>query len=169
MGSATRAERREPFERGRDTTRDGSGWATTRQRRTAGRSGRTPKMLPLQAGEEVVLTASPSRAANFPKYCTRSASTGSGARRNCVVTTRRLLISRGVFRREEHSIAISDIDSARYAARFLNSYAAGHHRRPRATEDRGDRSTSARTARRSSGDPEAEGDAFGTGDTAPHA
>jgi len=110
---------------------------------------RTPKMLPLQAGEEVVLTASPSRAANFPKYLYTLGFYGIWRKRDtCVVTTRRLLISRGVFRREEHSIAISDIDSARYARRFLNSYAqvtiGGRARRR--TEEIGP--TSARTARR---------------------
>ena len=85
---------------------------------------RAPKMLPLQDGEEVLLTASPSRLANLPKYIYTLGFYGIWRKRDtCVVTTRRLLISRGVFRREEHSIAISDIDSARYTRRFLNSYA----------------------------------------------
>jgi hypothetical protein len=110
---------------------------------------RTPKMLPLQDGEEVVLTASPSRAANFPKYLYTLGLYGIWRKRDtCVVTTRRLLISRGVFRREEHSIAISDIDSARYGRRFLNSYAqvtiGGRARRR--TEEIGP--VSSRTARR---------------------
>jgi hypothetical protein len=109
---------------------------------------RAPKMLPLQDGEVVVLTASPSRAANFYKYIVTVGFYGIWRKRDtAVVTTRRLLISRGVFRREEHSIAISDVDSARYTRRFLNSYAlitfGGRARR--GTEEIGP--VSARTAR----------------------
>jgi hypothetical protein len=85
---------------------------------------RAPKMLPLQDGEDVVLMASPSRAANLYKYIITLGFYGIWRKRDtAVVTTRRLLISRGVFRREEHSIAISDVDGARYTRRFLNSYA----------------------------------------------
>ncbi|HEV3328359.1 MAG TPA: PH domain-containing protein [Acidimicrobiales bacterium] len=85
---------------------------------------RTQKMLPMQDGEEVILTASPSRAANFYKYIYTLGLYGIWRKRDtAVVTSRRLLISRGVFRREEHSIAISDIDSARYTRRGFNSYA----------------------------------------------
>jgi len=110
---------------------------------------RAPKMLPLQDGEDVILTASPSRAANFYKYIVTLGLYGIWRKRDtAVVTTRRLLISRGVFRREEHSIAITDIDSARYTRRFLNSYAlvtiGGRARRR--TEEIGP--LSARTARR---------------------
>jgi hypothetical protein len=110
---------------------------------------RTPKMLPLQDGEEVLLTASPSRAALLHKYVFTLGLYGIWRKRDtAVVTTRRLLISRGVFRREEHSIAISDIDSARYTRRFLNSYAqitiGGRSRRR--TEEIGP--LSSRTARR---------------------
>jgi hypothetical protein len=110
---------------------------------------REPKMLPMQDGEEIVLTASPSRAANFYKYIATLGLYGIWRKRDtAVVTSRRLLISRGVFRREEHSIAISDIDGARYTRRFLNSYAqitiGGRARRR--TEEIGP--MSARTARR---------------------
>ena len=85
---------------------------------------RTPKMLPMQDGEEVILTASPSRAANLHKYLYTLGLYGIWRKRDtAVVTSRRLLISRGVVRREEHSIAIGDIDGARYARRGLNSYA----------------------------------------------
>jgi hypothetical protein len=110
---------------------------------------RAPKMLPLQDGEEVVLSASPSRAANFYRYIITLGLYGIWRKRDtAVVTNRRLLISRGVFRREEHSIAIGDIDGARYTRRFLNSYAqitiGGRARRR--TEEIGP--MSARTARR---------------------
>jgi Bacterial PH domain len=110
---------------------------------------RMQKMLPMQDGEEVILTASPSRAANFYKYIYTLGLYGIWRKRDtAVVTTRRLLISRGVFRREEHSIMISDIDSARYSRRWLNSYAqltiGGRSRRR--TEEVGPMSS--RTARR---------------------
>jgi Bacterial PH domain len=109
---------------------------------------RAQKMLPMQSGEEVILSASPSRAANLHKYLYTLGFYGIWRKRNtAVVTSRRLLISRGVFRREEHSIAISDIDSARYTRRWLNSYAlvtiGGRARRR--TEEIGP--MSARTAR----------------------
>jgi hypothetical protein len=91
---------------------------------TSAKPRRTPKMLPMQDGEEVILTASPSRAANFYKYIYTLGLYGFWRKRDtAVLTSRRLLISKGVFRREEHSVSISDIDSARYTRRWLNSYA----------------------------------------------
>jgi Bacterial PH domain len=92
--------------------------------RVAAKPQRTPKMLPIQDGEEVILVASPSRAANFYKYLYTAGFYGIWRKRDtAVITSRRLLISRGVFRREEHSVSISDIDSARYTRRWFNSYA----------------------------------------------
>lgn len=85
---------------------------------------RARKMLPLRDGEEVILVASPSRAANFYKYLYTLGFYGIWRKRDtATITTSRLLISRGVFRRDEHSISISDIDSARYTRRWFNSYA----------------------------------------------
>jgi hypothetical protein len=112
-------------------------------------TSRAPKGLPLQGGEEVVLSASPSKLANLHKYVFTLGFYGIWRKRDtAVITNRRLLISRGVFRREEHSISIGDIDSARYTRRFLNSYAqvtiGGRARRR--TEEIGP--MSARTARR---------------------
>jgi hypothetical protein len=85
---------------------------------------RSRRMLPLRDGEEVILTASPSRAANFYKYIYTLGLYGIWRKRDtATITTRRLLISRGVFRRDEHSILLADIDSARYTRRWFNSYA----------------------------------------------
>jgi hypothetical protein len=112
-------------------------------------TSRAPRGLPLQHGEDVVLVATPSRIANLHRYVFTLGAYGIWRKRDtAVITTRRLLISRGVFRREEHSITISDIDSVRYARRFLNSYAVvtiGGRARRR-TEELGP--MSARTARR---------------------
>jgi hypothetical protein len=115
----------------------------------AAKPQRTPKMLPMQDGEEVILVAIPSKAANLHKYLYTVGLYGIWRKRDtAVVTNRRLLISRGVFRREEHSVSISDIDSARFARRWLNSYAlvtiGGRSRRR--TEEIGPMSS--RTARR---------------------
>jgi Bacterial PH domain len=123
--------------------------AKERTDEVAAKPQRAPKMLPMQDGEEVILTASPSRVANLHKYLYTVGLYGIWRKRDtAVITSRRLLISRGVFRREEHSISISDVDSARYTRRWLNSYAlltiGGRARRR--TEQIGPMSS--RTARR---------------------
>jgi hypothetical protein len=82
------------------------------------------RMLPLQDGEEVLLTVSPSRSANFYKYLYTVGLYGIWRKREtATVTTSRLLLSKGVIRREEHSIALRDVDGARYTRRWFNSYA----------------------------------------------
>ncbi len=92
--------------------------------KAASTDARSRRMLPLRDGEEVILVASPSRAANFYKYIYTLGLYGIWRKRDtATITTRRLLISRGVFRRDEHSILLDDIDSARYTRRWLNSYA----------------------------------------------
>ncbi len=123
--------------------------ADERTEGTAATQRRAAKMLPMQDGEEVILTASPSRAANFYKYIYTLGLYGFWRKRDtAVVTSKRLLISRGVFRREEHSISISDIDSARYTRSWFNSYALVNvgGRARRRTERIGPMSS--RTARR---------------------
>jgi Bacterial PH domain len=85
---------------------------------------RPPRGLPLQKGEEVILVATPSRAANFYKYIYTLGLYGFWRKREtAVVTNRRLLMGKGIFNREEYSIAISDVDSARFTRRGFNSYA----------------------------------------------
>jgi hypothetical protein len=85
---------------------------------------RPPRGLPLQRGEEVLLIATPSRGANLHKYLLTLGLYGYWRKRDtAIVTNRRLLLGKGVLRREEHSFAISDIDSARFARRWFNSYA----------------------------------------------
>ena len=80
--------------------------------------------LPLQDQEEVVLAASPSRGANFYKYIYTLGLYGIWRRRDtAVVTNRRLLLGRGVFNREEHSISMNRVEGARYVRRGMNSYA----------------------------------------------
>jgi len=113
------------------------------------RRARTPRGLPLQQGEEAVMSASPSAAANFYKYIYTLGFYELWRRSDtAVVTSRRLLISRGIFNREERSIALSHIEGARYARHGLNCYAK------LVIVDRGGRKTeqvgpmSARAARR---------------------
>jgi hypothetical protein len=87
-------------------------------------SPRPPRGLPLQRGEEVLMVATPSRVANLHKYLITLGLYGLWRKRDtAVVTNRRLLLGKGIFRREEHSIAVADIDSAKYVRRWLNSYA----------------------------------------------
>ena len=83
-----------------------------------------PRGLPLQRGEEVVMVATPSRIANLHKYVITLGLYGIWRKRDtAVVTNRRLMIGKGIFRREESSIAINDIDSAKFARRWFNCYA----------------------------------------------
>ena len=57
---------------------------------------RTPKMLPMQDGEEVILVASPSKAANLHKYLYTLGLYGIWRKRDtAVVTSQRLLIGKG--------------------------------------------------------------------------
>jgi hypothetical protein len=85
---------------------------------------RAPRGLPLQRGEEVLVVATPSALANLHKYVfTLGLYSFWRKRETAIVTNRRLLMGKGIFRREEYSIAISDIDSARFTRRWLNSYA----------------------------------------------
>jgi hypothetical protein len=80
--------------------------------------------LPLQDREEVILSVTPSRAANFYKYVYTLGLYELWRRRDrATVTDRRLLIGRGIVHREEHSIAMSHIDGARYVRMGLNAYA----------------------------------------------
>jgi len=85
---------------------------------------RTARGLPLQREEQAIMSASPSVAANFYKYLYTFGLYELWRRRDtAVVTSKRLLISRGIFNREERSIAMSHIEGARYVRRGLNSYA----------------------------------------------
>jgi hypothetical protein len=85
---------------------------------------RPPRGLPLQRGEEVVMVATPSRIANLHKYVFTLGLYGFWrSRETAIVTNRRLLLGKGIIRREEHSISISDIDTAKFTRRWLNSYA----------------------------------------------
>ena len=85
---------------------------------------RVPRGLPLQRGEEVVMSASPSPAAHFYRYFYTLGLYEFWRRRDtAVVTDRRLLVSRGVFNREERSIPMANIEGARYVRRGVNSYA----------------------------------------------
>lgn len=80
--------------------------------------------LPLQDGEEVVLLASPSKSANLHKYLYTLGLYGFWRRRDrAVVTDRRVLIGRGIFSRDEHSIPMSKITGARFVRKGVNSYA----------------------------------------------
>ena len=94
--------------------------------------------LPLQPAEEVVLTARPSAAANFYKYIYTLGLYAFWRRRDTVVVTdRRLIVGRGIFSREEHSIPMSSIEGAQYVRKGLNAYAQitvedrGRHRTER--------------------------------------
>jgi len=85
---------------------------------------RAARGLPLQREEEAIMSASPSAAANFYKYIYTLGFYELWRRSDtAVVTSRRLLISRGIFNREERSIAMSHVEGARYVRRGLNSYA----------------------------------------------
>ena len=85
---------------------------------------KTPRGLPLQGGERVIMVVTPSRVANLHRYLLTLGLYGLWRRRDtAIVTNRRLLVGKGIFRREENSIAIRDIDSAKFARRWLNCYA----------------------------------------------
>ena len=86
--------------------------------------GRVPRGLPLQPGEVVLLSVNPSPIANAYRYLYTVGLYEIWRRRDtAVVTDRRLLLSRGVFNREENSISMSHIEAARYVRRGLNCYA----------------------------------------------
>jgi hypothetical protein len=74
--------------------------------------------------EEVVLVARPGRVATFPKFVLTLGLYALWRRRDTsVVTDQRVLLGKGVMRRHERSIPLSDVQDVTFARRGLSSYA----------------------------------------------
>jgi Bacterial PH domain len=85
---------------------------------------RAPRGLPLQSGEVFVLSVNPSPWSNFYRYLYTLGLYEIWRRHDtAIVTDRRVLVSRGIFNREENSISMAHVEGARYVRRGLNSYA----------------------------------------------
>lgn len=70
------------------------------------------------------MEARPARIAYPMKYVYTLGLYGIWRKRNlAVVTNRRILLSKGIFSREERSIPISHVESVRYTRRGVRSYA----------------------------------------------
>lgn len=78
----------------------------------------------LQDTEDVFVEAIPSRLATGYKYLYTFGLYGIWRKRNTsVVTNRRIVLSKGIFNREERSIPISRIEGVRFTRRGIRSYA----------------------------------------------
>jgi hypothetical protein len=75
-------------------------------------------------GEEVRIVARPGRLATFPKYAMTLGAYGLWRKRNTsAVTDQRILLGKGLIRRDETSIPLGDVDDVSIARRGLYSYA----------------------------------------------
>ena len=95
-------------------------------RREVKRSKRDRRTLEdvLFDGEEVLVVARPGRLASFPKYVVTLGTYGLWRKRNTsAVTDQRILLGKGVIRRDESSIPLSHVDDVAIARRGLYSYA----------------------------------------------
>jgi hypothetical protein len=79
--------------------------------------------LSLQRGESVVLVARPARSMTWHKYLVTVGLYGVWRKRNTfILTDKRVVLGRGVFRRAEQSIPLKRVDDARYSRRGLSAY-----------------------------------------------
>jgi hypothetical protein len=95
-------------------------------RRVEKRSGRDRRTLDdvLFDGEEVLVVARPGRLASLPKYVVTLGGYGLWRKRNTsAVTDQRILLGKGLIRRDETSIPLADVDEVSIARRGLYSYA----------------------------------------------
>jgi hypothetical protein len=82
-----------------------------------------PKKLVLRENESLRLVARPARGATFYKYILTLGLYGFWRKRNTmVVTDRRLLLGRGILRREERSIPRNRVNRVKFVRRGLYSY-----------------------------------------------
>jgi Bacterial PH domain len=80
--------------------------------------------LSLQKGESVVMVARPARLSTFQRYLYTGGLYGLWRKRNTsVVTSRRVLMGRGIFNRTERSIPIDHVDDVVFVRRGLSAYA----------------------------------------------
>jgi hypothetical protein len=94
--------------------------------KSAGRPSRVESSLKdvLFEGEEVLIVARPGRLATVPKYIATLGLYGLWRKRNTsAVTDRRILLGKGLIRRDETSIPLSHVDDVSVARRGLYSYA----------------------------------------------
>ncbi|HSS09049.1 MAG TPA: PH domain-containing protein [Acidimicrobiales bacterium] len=77
----------------------------------------------LQPGETLVLLARPSRGVTWPKYLYTLGLYGIWRKRQTfALTTRRILLSKGVFARSERSIPLNRVDDASFNRRGFAAY-----------------------------------------------
>ena len=77
----------------------------------------------LQSGESIVLVARPARSMTWHKYLATVGFYGVWRKRNTfVLTDKRVVLGRGVFRRAEQSIPLHRVDDARYSRRGVSAY-----------------------------------------------
>ena len=75
-------------------------------------------------GEEVMIVARPGRLVTMPKYLVTLGLYGFWRKRNTsTVTDRRILLGKGLIRRDENSIPLSMVEDVSVARRGLYSYA----------------------------------------------
>ena len=83
----------------------------------------TMRGLDLQAGEEVVVIARPSRLAVWPKYVFTLGLYGIWRKRHTsIVTDRRILLGKGIVSRSERSIPFNHVDEASFRRRGTYAY-----------------------------------------------
>jgi hypothetical protein len=85
-----------------------------------------PKLprLSLQQGESVVMVARPARSSTAQRYLYTGGLYGMWRKRNTsVVTSRRVLMGRGIFNRTERSIPLDSVADVVFVRRGLSSYA----------------------------------------------
>ena len=74
--------------------------------------------------EDVVLVARPGRLATFPKFVLSLGLYAIWRKRDtAVLTDQRILLGKGILRRSERSIPLSNVDDVPFARSGLNSYA----------------------------------------------
>jgi Bacterial PH domain len=86
-------------------------------------------------GEKVLLVARPGRFATLPKFVLSLGLYAFWRRRDSsVLTDERVLLGKGLWRRNERSILLSRIEDVGYARSGLNSYASVTVHGPRSTD-----------------------------------
>jgi Bacterial PH domain len=90
----------------------------------SGRGRGAVRRMTLQPDEDVVLVLRPARTVTWPKYLLTLGLYGVWRKRHTfVLTTRRILIGRGILVRTERSIPLDHVDDAVYTRRGLAAYA----------------------------------------------